>query len=167
MNEYILQIIEILRELIDEHRQLIEYGNAKTTAITANSVETISYISSKEKKSVQRVLELEQRRVFLIGKYMLDQKLTAHRSFKMEKLIQVVYHANEKQQLQAIWLEMSEVIKKLQDINEFNQQLTRMKLEYLHFTQDLLLGPVDEDVTYHRALQGNAYQRSGRFNMKM
>jgi flagellar biosynthesis/type III secretory pathway chaperone len=166
MNEYIQQILEILQELLDEHRQLIEYGNAKTTAITVNNVETLSYISSKEKKCLQRVLELEQRRIFLIGKYMLDQKLTSHRSFKMEKLIQAVYHANEKQQLQALWQDLSAALTKLQDINEFNQQLVKMTLEHLHFTQDLLLGPTEDEATYHRAVQGMAYNRTGRFNIK-
>ncbi|RCW44819.1 flagellar protein FlgN [Paenibacillus prosopidis] len=166
MNEYIQQILFILQELLDEHRQLIEYGNAKTEAITANSVETISYISSKEKKSLQHILELEQRRIFLIGKYMLDQKLTSHRSFKMEKLIQAVYHAYEKQQLQTLWRELSAVMKELQEINEFNQQLVKMTLEYLHFTQDLLLGPTEEEATYHRAVQGMAYNRSSRFNTR-
>lgn len=166
MNENIRQILMILQELLDEHWQLIEYGNAKTTAITANNVETLSYISGKEKKSLQRILELEQRRIFLIGKYMLDQKLTSHRSFKMEKLIQAVYHANEKQQLQAIWHELSAALKKLQDINEFNQQLVRMTLEHLHFTQDLLLGDAEEEATYHRAVQGLAYNRNSRFNTR-
>ncbi|WP_054025401.1 flagellar protein FlgN [Bacillus sp. FJAT-28004] len=166
MNEYIQQIIVILQELLDEHLQLIEYGNAKTSAITVNQVETLSYISSKEKKSLQRIMDLEQQRIFLIGKYMLDQKLTAHRSFKMEKLIQAVYQANEKQQLQAIWNDLSAALKKLQDINEFNQQLVRMTLEHLHFTQDLLLGPTEEEATYHRAVQGMALNRNGRFNMK-
>lgn len=166
MNEYIQQIIVILQELLDEHLQLIEYGNAKTSAITVNQVETLSYISSKEKKSLQRIMDLEQQRIFLIGKYMLDQKLTAHRSFKMEKLIQAVYQANEKQQLQAIWNELSAALKKLQDINEFNQQLVRMTLEHLHFTQDLLLGPTEEEATYHRAVQGMALNRNGRFNMR-
>ncbi|NIK79345.1 flagellar biosynthesis/type III secretory pathway chaperone [Paenibacillus castaneae] len=166
MNEYIQQILVILQELLDEHRQLIEYGNAKTEAITTNNVETLSYISSKEKKVLQRILELEQRRIFLIGKYMLYQKLTNHRSFKMEKLVQAVYHANEKQQLQAIWQELSDVMKTLQDINEFNQQLVRMTLEHLHFTEDLLLGPTEDEATYHRAVQGMAYNRNSRFNMK-
>ncbi|WP_141506480.1 flagellar protein FlgN [Paenibacillus luteus] len=167
MNEYIQQIIEILQELLDEHRQLIEYGNAKTTAITVNNVETISYISNKEKKCLQRILELEQRRVFLIGKYMLDQKLSSHRSFKMEKLIQAVYHANEKQQLQTLWQELSAALQQLQDINEFNQQLVRMTLEHLHFTEDLLLGPTEDEATYHRAVQGMALKRGNRFNMKL
>ncbi|MGM0884191.1 MAG: flagellar protein FlgN [Bacillota bacterium] len=167
MNEYIQQILVILQELLDEHRQLIEYGNAKTEAITTNSVETISYISSKEKKSLERILDLEQRRAFLVGKYMLSQKITGQqRSFKMEKLIQAVFQADEKQQLQKLWKELGAVIAELQGINEFNQQLVKMTLEYLHFTQDLLLGPEEEDVTYHRAVQGMSNNRNSRFNMR-
>ncbi|WP_424766651.1 flagellar protein FlgN [Paenibacillus sp. sgz302251] len=166
MNEYIQQILAILQELLDEHRQLIEYGKAKTEAITKNSIETISYIAGKEKKLLEHILELEQRRTFLVGKYMLSQKVTGQRSFKMEKLIQAVFHAEEKQQLQNKWKELSAVIHELQDINEFNQQLVKMTLEYLHFTQDLLLGPEEEDVTYHRAVQGMANNRNSRFNIR-
>jgi flagellar biosynthesis/type III secretory pathway chaperone len=168
MNEYIQQILLILRELTDEHRQLIEYGKAKTTAITANQIDTLSYIAAKEKKALERIMELEQQRAFLVGKYMLSQKITGqNRSFKMEKLIQVVYQAEEKVQLQRMWKELAGAVNELQDINDFNQHLVRMTLEYLHFSQDLLLGPEEEDVTYHRAVQGMAQQRNGRFNMKM
>lgn len=166
MNEYIQQILNVLQELLDEHRQLIAYGNAKTEAISANNVESISYISSKEKKSLPRLLELEQRRILLVGKYTVEQKITTQRSFRMERLIQAVYHAEEKQQLQLKWRELSAVMKELQDINEFNQQLVKMTLEYLHFTQDLLLGPEEEEVTYHRAVQGIANNRNSRFNTR-
>ncbi|MCA0757550.1 flagellar protein FlgN [Paenibacillus sp. N4] len=167
MNEYIQQILSVLQELTDEHRQLVEYGKAKTEAIRHNQVETISFISNKEKKILERLLELEQQRAFLVGKYMLSHKVTGQqRSFKMEKLIQMVFQAEEKQQLQRMWKELNAVITELQDINEFNQQLVKMTLEYLHFTQDLLLGPEEEDVTYHRAVQGMAQQRNGRFNIR-
>ncbi|MBD2868409.1 flagellar protein FlgN [Paenibacillus arenilitoris] len=167
MNEYIQQILTILQELLDEHRQLIEYGKAKTEAITQNSLESISFISGKEKKILERIMEHEQRRVFLVGKYMLSQKVTGQqRSFKMEKLIQAVFHAEEKRQLQIKWKELAAVMNELQDINEFNQQLVKMTLEYLHFSQDLLLGPEEDEVTYHRAVQGMTKQRNGRFNMK-
>lgn len=167
MNDYIQQIVDILDALIHEHKQLIEYSKAKTEAITANSIEGISYISKKEKKSLEQIIELERTRSFLVGKYMLSQKIPGNlRSFKMEKLIQYVYLAEEKQRLQLVWRELGSVMKELQDINDFNQQLVRMTLEYLHFSQDLLLGPEDEDVTYHRAVQDAVKYRSGRFNLK-
>lgn len=167
MNDYIQQILTILQELADEHRQLVEYGKAKTKAITNNSVDGISYISSKEKKILERIVELEQNRALLVGNYMLSQKVSGkQRSYKMEKLIQVVYHAEEKQQLQRMWKELNAIITELQDINDFNQQLVKMTLEYLHFSQDLLLGPEDEEVTYHRAVQDIVQSRSGRINIR-
>jgi flagellar biosynthesis/type III secretory pathway chaperone len=168
MNEFISQILDVLKELTQEHRQLIEYGKAKTEALRNQNIDGVSYISAKEKRILERVIELEKKRTFLVGKYMLSQKLTgAQRSFKMEKLIQVVFHVEEKRQLTMMWKELGQAINELQDINEFNQQLVRMTLEYLHFTQDLLLGPEDEDVTYHKAVQGLVSNRSGKFNMKL
>lgn len=166
MNEYIQQIIVVLQDLLDEHRQLIEYGKAKTKAITENNIEGISYISNKEKKCVQSLLDLEKRRILLVGKYTVQQKITSQRSFKMEKLIQAVYHADEKRQLQLKWSELSAAINELQQINEFNQQLVRMSLDHLQYTQDLLFGPPEDEMTYHRAVQGMAQNRQSRFNTR-
>lgn len=167
MNETIQQIVDTLQELIHEHKQLIEYGKAKTEALKQNSVDSLSYIASKEKKILDQILKLEQTRIFLVGKYMTSQKITGNqRSFKLEKLIQMVYHAEEKQQLQRSWHELNEVVAELQDINEFNQQLVKMTLEYLHFSQDLLLGPEQDDVTYHRHIQDVARRRASQFNIK-
>nr|WP_269669551.1 flagellar protein FlgN [Paenibacillus sp. GSMTC-2017] len=158
----------LLQELIHEHRQLIEYGKAKTDAISNNNIDGLSYIATKEKRCLDRIIEHEKNRAFLVGKYMLSQKVASNqRSFKMEKLIQVVYQAEEKRQLHIAWNDLRAVIAELQDLNDFNQQLVKMTLEYLHFTQDLLLGPEDEEVTYHKAVQGMVQNRSGRVNLKL
>ncbi|MCU6708445.1 flagellar protein FlgN [Paenibacillus sp. J5C_2022] len=169
MNEHIRQILIILQELTDEHKQLVEYGKAKTEAIRNNNIDGIAYISNKEKKSLDHIVELEQSRAYLVGKYMLSQKMVnrQQRTYKMEQLIQVVFHPEEKLQLQRMWKELGAAVTELQDLNEFNQQLVKMTLEYLHFSQDLLLGPEDDDYTYHRAVQGMVNNRSGRFNIKM
>ncbi|WP_168123431.1 flagellar protein FlgN [Paenibacillus sp. HB172176] len=167
MNPHIEQIVNVLQELTDEHRQLVEYSKAKTEGIKQNNLDAISYISNKEKKALERIISLEQHRSLLVGKYLVSQRISgSERSFKMEKLIQYVYLAEEKQKLQQLWRELNAVISELQNLNEFNQQLVRMTLDYLHFTQDLLLGPEDEDVTYHRAVKGLTQNRSGRFNIK-
>ncbi|MCR2806738.1 flagellar protein FlgN [Paenibacillus soyae] len=167
MNETIQQIAATLEELIHEHKQLIEYGKAKTEALRQNSIDSLSYIANKEKKILDQILKLEQSRIFLVGKYMTSQKISGHqRSFKLEKLIQMVYHAGEKQLLQRLWDELNAVVTELQEINEFNQQLVKMTLEYLHFSQDLLLGPEEDDVTYHRHIQDAARRRASQFNIK-
>ena len=167
MNEHIQLILGVLRELLHEHRQLIEYGKAKTEAIKQNSVDSLLYISKKEKKIVDQIVTLEQQRSILVGRYMTTQKVSGNqRSLKLEKLIQLVYHAEEKQQLQRIANELNAAVTELQEINDFNQQLVKMTLEYIHFSQDLLLGPEEDEATYHKAVQGMALNRSSRFNSK-
>lgn len=167
MNAFIQQILVTLQDLLDLNRQLIAYGNEKREAIVANNVEAVSQLSGREKKCVQQVLDLEQKRIFLIGKYAVEQGLPVRGTYKMEKLIQIVYHAEEKVGLQNMWKELSAALKELQDVNDFNQQLIRMNLKNIHFMQDLLLGPTEDEVTYHRAVQGMAQNRSSRFNAKM
>ena len=166
MNEYIQKILAVLQELLDEHRQLVAYSNAKTEVIRKNDLEAISYISGKEKKIVQRIQELEQVRIVLIGKYAIEQKIRTTRAFTLEMLVQAVSNPTEKQRLQAMLHNLTAVVKELQEINELNQTLVRMTLEYVHFTQDLLLGPEDDDVTYHKAVQEMTVNRGGRFSAR-
>lgn len=167
MNAYIQQVLDVLEELLASHRQLIVHGNEKKDAIVAGNVGTISAILSREKKCVEQVTAQEQKRMILVRNYVLEQGQRTKNNFTMDKLIQLVFHADEKVALQSKWKELSAVIKELKDVNDFNQQIVRLNLERVHFTQDLLFGPIEEDVTYHRALQDNKYNRNGRFNMKM
>lgn len=166
MSDNVQNILAVLQELIDEHRQLVAYSHAKTEVIRKNDLEAISYISGKEKKIVQRIQELEQYRIVLVGKFAVEHKIRSQRTFSMDMIVQAVYHPELKRQLIAKWNDLSAAVKELQEVNEFNQTLVKMALEYVHFTQDLLLGPEEEDVTYHRAVQGMTANRSGRFNTR-
>jgi flagellar biosynthesis/type III secretory pathway chaperone len=166
MNEHVRQILLTLQELLAAHRELIQHANEKTQAIRTENVEMVSLITGREKKCVQRIVDLEQTRLLQVGRYTVEQGLRNMRSLKMEKLIQMVYHAEQKLELQHMWRELSAAIKTLQDVNTFNQQLVRMNLDYLQFTQDLLLGAPEDEVTYHRAVQGMNVQRASRYNLK-
>jgi len=166
MNSIIANLLLVLQELIDEHKQLIEYSSAKTEVIRRNDLDGIAYISAKEKKNVQRIQELERYRIALVSQYGIEIKIRRRNGFTMEQLVQAVYHPDEKQQLKEKASELSAALRELQEINDLNQTLIKLALEYVDFAQDLLLGPDDEDVTYHRAVQGLVQQRGGRFNTR-
>lgn len=167
MNEGVQQILSVLQELLDEHRQLVAYSKAKTEVIRKNDLDGISYISGKEKKIAQRIQELEQARIALVDQYIVGQKMPASRPVTLDMLIQVVTDPAVKKRLEGMLQDMSAVVMELRDINDLNQTLVRMTLEYVDFTQDLLFGPQEEDVTYHRAVQEMTNTRGGRFNAKM
>lgn len=167
MSENLQRISNLLQELIDIHRQLVNYGNAKTEFLRSNAVESISYISGKEKELVQRVQELEQYRTILVGRFAIEHKIRSQRKIGMDIIVQTVTHPEEKRQLMIKRDELSAAVKELQDVNELNQTLVRLALEYVHFSQDLLFGPEEDDVTYHRAIQGITKKRGSQFNMKL
>src|SRR5690606_30493999 len=116
MNSIIANLLLVLQELIDEHKQLIEYSSAKTEVIRRNDLDGIAYISAKEKKNVQRIQELERYRIALVSQYGIEIKIRRRNGFTMEQLVQAVYHPDEKQQLKEKASELSAALRELQEI---------------------------------------------------
>ena len=58
----------------------------------------------------------------------------------MTQLIQMVYKAEEKQALQSSCETLSSTLTEFQDINDFNQQMMKLNMEYISHSLDLLPG---------------------------
>lgn len=84
----------------------------------------------------------------------------------MTQLIQMVYKAEEKQSLQAACEQLSATLKELQDINDFNQQMMKLNLEYIAHSLDIIAGPSEDEATYHRSLQSEGFKRFSQFDTK-
>lgn len=166
MQEVVKDIVNVLQELIEVHEQLIVLGKEKQQVIGAADTNGLSRVTSQEKRLLQTLVDLEQRRANLVRDYFKQTGLVVVRKFKMEHLIQAVYNAEEKRML----IETSDTLRKLIDtlkeLNDFNQQLLRMQLSYVDYSLDLLIGPVEEEVTYHRALQANGHSRLNKYDTK-
>ncbi|MBB3110497.1 flagellar biosynthesis/type III secretory pathway chaperone [Paenibacillus phyllosphaerae] len=166
MQEGVGQIVAVLQELIHVHQQLVELGKEKQAVIAARDTNGLSLVTSKEKKCLQTLVDLEQQRSNLVRDYFKQTGLVVVRKFKLEHLIQAVYSAEEKKMLIETSETLRRLVDKLKDINDFNQQLIRMQLNYVDHSLDLLVGPVEEEVTYHRALQANGHRRLNKYDTR-
>ncbi|TYP75721.1 flagellar protein FlgN [Paenibacillus methanolicus] len=166
MQEVVKEIVTVLQGLIEVHEQLIAIGKEKQQVIGAGDTNGLSRVTSQEKKLLQTLVDLEQQRSNLVRDYFKQTGLVVVRKFKMEHLIQAVYSAEEKRLLIETSDALRRLIDKLKELNDFNQQLLRMQLNYVDYSLDLLIGPVEEDVTYHRALQANGYSRLNKYDTK-
>jgi flagellar biosynthesis/type III secretory pathway chaperone len=159
-------ILLILQELLELHRQLIALGKEKGVAVGSNHIDTIASIMNHEKKCIQRITESEQQRIGAVQAYFVAHGLEPITPPRMEQLVQTVHLADEKRTLLGVWTELQSSYRELREINDFNQHLVRLQLEYLHFAQDLLSGSSEDEATYHRELQGADYRRHSRFEAR-
>ncbi|RXZ83480.1 flagellar protein FlgN [Paenibacillaceae bacterium] len=166
MNDKLQVIIDTLEELTGLHRQLIVYSKEKQEAIAANRTDLIAAVATRESKVIQRVGDTDRRRLLAVGEYVAKLGFTPTGTFRMEQLVQMVYIAEEKQQLRAACTELSQALAQLREINDFNQQMIKLNLEYISCSLDLLAGPSEDEATYHRSLQAEGFKRRSQFDTK-
>jgi len=166
MNEPLQVVMDTLQQLTRLHRELCELGQTKREALGGGQVDTVAHISSRESRLLQQIGELDRQRLLAIGQYVARQGFAPTGSFRMEQLIQMVYKAEEKQALRAACEELQDTLTELQEINDFNQQMIRLNLEYVSYSIDLIAGPPEEDATYHRSLQAEGFKRFSQFDTR-
>ncbi|WP_028559275.1 flagellar protein FlgN [Paenibacillus pinihumi] len=166
MDEAVQVIVDTLEELNTAHRQLITLGLEKRDAILANATDAVASATNRETKVIQKTAELDRQRLLAVGKYLVKRGVAPTNSFRMTQLIQMVYKAEEKQSLQAACEQLSATLKELQDINDFNQQMMKLNLEYIAHSLDIIAGPSEDEATYHRSLQSEGFKRFSQFDTK-
>ncbi|MFS0725880.1 flagellar protein FlgN [Paenibacillus sp. 1P07SE] len=166
MNEPLQVVMDTLQQLTGLHRQLSELGKTKREALGSGDTDTVAAVASRESRLLLQITELDKQRLLAVGQYVARQGYAPTGSFRMEQLIQMVYKAEEKQALREACVQLNEALLELQEINEFNQQMIRLNLEYVSYSIDLIAGPPEEDATYHRSLQAEGFKRFSQFDTR-
>ncbi|GGF91545.1 flagellar protein FlgN [Paenibacillus abyssi] len=166
MNEAVQIIAQTLDELTDTYRQLITVGTDKREAILSNQTDAVAAITNRESKLIQTVAELDKRRLLAVGKYVAGLGIVSTGSFRMEQLVKMVHRAEEKQLLRTACDELFAALTELKEINDFNQQMIKLNLEYISHSIDLIAGPSEDDATYHGSLQSGGFKRFSQFDTR-
>ncbi|WP_020619534.1 flagellar protein FlgN [Paenibacillus daejeonensis] len=166
MNEPLQVVMDTLHQLTDLHRDLSALGRTKREALGSGDIDTVAQTASRESKILQKITELDKQRLLAIGQYVARRGFAPTGSFRMEQLIQMVFKAEEKQALRDACVQLNVALLELQEINEFNQQMIRLNLEYVSHSIDLIAGPPEEDATYHRSLQAEGFKRFSQFDTR-
>jgi hypothetical protein len=166
MNEAVQGIIDTIRTITALYRQLIALGQEKQKAILANHTDNIMQVTNRESKHLRDIAAQEALRVAAVQRFASELGLASNSNIRIEQLIQLVHIAVLKQALIDSTEQLSEAILQLHDINDSNQQMIRLQLEYINYSIDLITGPSENEATYHRSLQEQGFIRMSQFDTK-
>lgn len=163
----IQDLVNVMREMTDAHRQLLDIAEHKKDAIIDNQVDKLNQLVNREAKLVKVVAELEQKRLFEMSRYLVGKGYRPNPAITVSELAKTVVRIDEKRALLDAQAELAEVLNRLKKANELNQQLVQQSLSFIDYSLDLLTGAPDEDaIYYHPGQQTGSYKRSGLFDTR-
>jgi hypothetical protein len=166
MNEAVQGILDPIRKLTALYQQLIVLGQEKQKAILANSTDIIIQVTNRESKYLKDISAQEAHRVAAVQRFASELGLASNTVIRIEQLIQLVHKAALKQALIDATEDLSGAILQLHHINDSNQQMIKLQLEYINYSIDLIAGPSENEATYHRSLQEQGFIRMSQFDTK-
>ncbi|MDI4650347.1 flagellar protein FlgN [Cohnella hashimotonis] len=159
-------ILEPLHGLADIYGQLIGLSMDKREAVLANRVDVVAAVTNKEARLLPQVGELEAKRTAAVQSYLTGLGLGGAKNIRMEQLIRLIPNAEAKRALDAVTVRLTQATDELRQLNEFNQQMIRTHLEYIHYSIDVIAGPSEDEATYHRSLQEQGFSRPSQFDTR-
>jgi len=137
------KLIETLTKLLQLHQNLYQVTLQKTDYLKNNDVEKLKEILKKEQKFVQAVKQIEDERIQLTGQFLgREQDLTLSACIERAE-------GEQKQQLNEIEKEFTDIMGKLRAANELNRELTHQALQFVSLSIDMLM-PQENMTNYQR-----------------
>jgi flagellar biosynthesis/type III secretory pathway chaperone len=141
-------ILELMEQLAEIHRELIELAKEKTPVLVRNDVERLNAIIRKESKLVQRVAELDRERVQRTGEYLISRGYSPDPRVTISDLIKIIFKTEEKKALMEARRTLLDILAELKKLNELNQNLIEQSLAFINFSIDLLVDDPNQDLFY-------------------
>lgn len=167
MDVRIADLIMIMKQLVAVHSQLLTLSKQKRDILVSGDTNELMRVTTQEKKWIQLITSLEQQRSDFVRDFFRQGGKIIVRKFKMENLIEAISDVEERTQLTALSKQLIEFIDELKQTNDFNQQLTKMHLSVVNHSLDLLVGPMEQEATYHREVQSTMGNRLNRYDSKI
>jgi len=130
-------LITAMEKLLELHKELLQTANEKTTALKNNDVEELTKILRTEQKiaaSIQITNNKRQQVAEVIAKGNKDVTISD---------IIVMLEGAEQEELQQLQEELGAILAQLKDVNELNQQLLKLSLQFIHLNLDLMAPELD------------------------
>lgn len=159
-------IVQLLENLTELHRPLLELGEQKKQVIIDNDVERLNQIAAQENKWIKRILDLEKHREQATEAFLSKHGHPPVRNMTISELAKLVFNINEKQALLAAQMKLMDIMAKLKSVNELNQSLIEQSLAFINYSLDLLMGPEDDTVYRNPAQQTSTSNRQGYFDTR-
>lgn len=152
------ELIATLRQEQEAYQELLPVAEKKTQAIIANNLQMVQEITETEQNAIGKISGLEQKRTEIMKNIgiVLNKKVS---ELTLPNLINLLERQPQEQSmLVQIHKELTEVLKRLAEVNGHNKNLIEQSLEMISYNMNLLQST--------RIVPGNNYTKNaGQWDM--
>ena len=152
------ELIATLQQEQEAYQELLPVIEQKTQAIIANDLRKVQGITETEQAAIGKITKLERKRMETMQNIsvVLNKKLP---ELTLPNLIQILDRQPEEQaSLKKVHKELTDVLKRVSEVNGHNRNLIEQSLEMISYNMNLLQST--------RIVPGNNYTRNaGQWDM--
>jgi len=157
-------IIKVVQELVDEHQALVAIVDKKTAVIKANDMDGLSDLLMKERKQIQAITQLENKRMDAVDEFARSKQME-NETKSISDLFEWIEDKEEKVQLEQYITALVEEIVKLRQMEELNKELIEQSMAFIQVSLDMLT-PSIHSMNYHEADMKKPIHRTSVFDSK-
>lgn len=149
MASLIEELILTLDEQNKIYETLLEIASKKKVAIIENNIPNLQQIVAQENTIVGRNMRLDKKRIELFN----DMKVVLNKKeLTLSNIIEAIKGQEGEKQLIEIKEKSEDILPKLKVINDQNQELIRMSMEYIDYSMNLIRGGAMGTPTYYDSM---------------
>lgn len=159
-------LIQTMDQLNQIHESLLELSKSKTSILVQNQVDQLNQIVNKENSLMKQITKLDHQRIDIISQFLLLKGYKPNAKITVDDLTKLVFKAEEKMALKSAQEKLLGTIEQLKQLNQVNQKLIEQSLAYIEYSMDLVLGPPEDEVVYHKPTHQQNSKRNGIFDSR-
>lgn len=147
-------LMDVLREIYQSQLEMLELANRKKQVLIEGNVKELSNIIKLESNWVKRVGKLEEERINIVQQILHERNIPMSEATTSD-LIKILTSPTEKEDLENIIIKLSDVIKKIQHLNELNTSLVQQSLDYISRMFSIITEETNSPYVYSNPSQNN------------
>jgi flagellar biosynthesis/type III secretory pathway chaperone len=163
----IQSLIETMDRLVQIHLFLLDLSEQKKDVLIKNQVDKLNKIVNKETSLIKEITLLDKQRIEYISEFLVQKGYRPNPSITVGDLIKLVVAIEDKRALEEKQRALLGTIFKLKKLNQLNAQLIEHSLAFIEYSLDLVLGPPEDDMIYHKPSHQQSTKRSGMFDSRI
>lgn len=151
-------IIDSLSRLEKLHQSLLLLAQEKTEALKSGGFDQLQKVLVQERKYVQAINQVEKSRQQAVGDWLRDHSKSLPEP-TVSYLLELIPDTAEKQSLEKHFLKLTDVILRVKQQEQLNQELMLQSLQYIELSLDML-DPSLKNLNYSQTKSQPASQQS-------
>ncbi len=149
MASLIEELIDTLDEQNKIYETLLEIASKKKVAIIENNISNLQEVVAQENTIVGRSIRLDKKRIELFNDMgtVLNKK-----NMTLSDIIEAIKGQEEEKRLLEIKEKAEDILPKLKNLNDQNQELIQISMDYIDYSVNLIRGGAIGKTTYYDAI---------------